>query len=59
MLMENLEGINNSEDLHGKIILKWIREKACEGANSIHIAQDRNQWQALVNTVMKSVEFLD
>jgi hypothetical protein len=32
------------------IILKWILD--CEGVDWIHLAQDRVQWQAVVNTVM-------
>jgi hypothetical protein len=29
-----------------------LREIEWEGADRIHLAQDRNQWQALVNTVI-------
>jgi hypothetical protein len=29
-----------------------IREIGWEGVNWIHLAQDRDQWRALVNTVM-------
>jgi len=29
-----------------------LREMAWEGVNWIHMAQDRHQWRALVNTVM-------
>jgi hypothetical protein len=29
-----------------------IREIGCEGVDWIHLAQDRNQWWAVVNTVM-------
>jgi hypothetical protein len=29
-----------------------LREIVCEGVYWIHLAQDRDQWQALVNTVM-------
>jgi hypothetical protein len=30
-----------------------IREMRWDGVDWIHLAQDRNQWRALVNTVMK------
>jgi hypothetical protein len=29
-----------------------LREIACEGVDWMNLAQDRNQWRALVNTVM-------
>jgi hypothetical protein len=29
-----------------------LRERAMDGANWIHLAQDRVQWRAFVNTVM-------
>jgi hypothetical protein len=35
----------------GRIILKWIL-KEYESVHWIHLAQDRNQWRAPVNTVM-------
>jgi hypothetical protein len=42
-------------------ILRWedsinsnLREVEYEGVDWINLAQERNQWQALVNTVMKS-----
>jgi hypothetical protein len=38
----------------GKIILKWILGKYGGGAvDWIHLAQDTDQWWALLNTVMK------
>jgi hypothetical protein len=38
----------------GRIILKWILEKYSEygGMEWIDMAQDREEWRALVNTVM-------
>jgi hypothetical protein len=36
-----------------------FREIGCEDVDGIHLAQDRVQWQALVNTVMKGGEFLN
>jgi hypothetical protein len=39
--------------LGGWTILKWIlREMGWYGINWIELAQDRDQWRALVNTVM-------
>jgi hypothetical protein len=52
---ESLKGRDHSEDLSvdGRIILKWIlEEKGWEGMDGIHLAQDRDQWRAVVNTVM-------
>jgi hypothetical protein len=45
---------DNYEDLHigGWIILKCILEIGWGGMDWIDLAQDRNQWRALVNTVM-------
>jgi hypothetical protein len=48
-------GRDHSEDpgVDGKMILEWIlREMGWEGVEWIHLAQDRDQWQAVVNTVM-------
>jgi hypothetical protein len=37
-----------------------LREMGWEGMDWIHLVQDRNQWQALVNlSSIKSREFLD
>jgi hypothetical protein len=30
-----------------------LREIGWEGVNCIHLAQDKDQWQALVNTAVK------
>jgi hypothetical protein len=53
-LVENLKGTNNSEDLDvdGKLILKWILRKRWEIVEWMHLAQDRDQWLALVNMTM-------
>jgi hypothetical protein len=41
------------QDLGGWIILKWIlREIGLDGMDWIDLAQDRDQWRVLVNTVM-------
>ena len=42
------------EDLgvDGRIILRWIFRNWDEGMDWIDMAQDRDRWQALVNTVM-------
>jgi hypothetical protein len=43
----------NSPELGGWTILKWIlREIGWDGVDGIELAQDRDQWRALVNTVM-------
>jgi hypothetical protein len=48
---ENVNG--RSIGVDGRIILKWIfREIVWEGVEWMRLAQDRDQWQALVNTVM-------
>jgi len=43
----------------GRIRRRWeddsrmnLRETGCEGVDWIHLARDRGQWWALVNTVM-------
>jgi hypothetical protein len=36
----------------GWTILKWILETGWDGRDWIELAQDRDQWGALVNTVM-------
>jgi hypothetical protein len=38
--------------LDGRIILKWMFERLDGGIDWIDLAQDRNRWRALVNTVM-------
>jgi hypothetical protein len=39
-------------DVDGRIMLKYILGKEDGGVDWIHMAQDRNQWRALVNMVM-------
>jgi hypothetical protein len=39
------------QDVGGSTILKWILER-WDGVDSMDIAQDRDQWRALVNTVL-------
>jgi hypothetical protein len=34
------------------MILKWILERGWNGMDWIDLAQDRDQWRALVNMVM-------
>jgi hypothetical protein len=48
----NLNERDHSEHLgvDGKIILERIL--GCEGVNWVHMVHDRDQWRALVNTVM-------
>jgi hypothetical protein len=38
--------------IDGRIILKWIFEKWDGGMYGLHLAQDRDRWQGLVNAVM-------
>jgi len=48
---ENLNGSDHSEDLavDGKIILEWIlRETGSEGAEWMHLAQERGQGGSLL-----------
>jgi hypothetical protein len=42
------------QDVGGLTLLKYIleRERGWEGVDYIDLAQDRDQWSALVNTVM-------
>jgi hypothetical protein len=40
------------QDVGGWTILKWILEIGWDGADWIDVAQDRDQWRALVNTVL-------
>jgi hypothetical protein len=39
------------QDVSGWTILKWILQRY-DGMGRIDLAQDRDQWRALVNTVM-------
>ena len=51
----NLRKGDHLEDpgVDGRIILRWIiQEVGCGGTDWINLAQDRDRWQALVNTVM-------
>jgi hypothetical protein len=50
----NLKGRDYAEELgaDGKILLESILGNRMGNVDWIHLAQDRNQWRALVNTVM-------
>jgi hypothetical protein len=54
--LESLKGKDHSEDLDvdgRKLYIIDLKEIRWEGVDWIHLAQDRNRWRALVNTVMK------
>jgi hypothetical protein len=53
--LENLKGRDHSEDLgiDGSVILEWILGKCGGKENWVHMDQVRDQWWAVVNTVMK------
>jgi hypothetical protein len=50
---ENVEEREQSEDLNvdERTVLYWMLKKSWEVVDLVHLAQDRNQWQAAVNTV--------
>jgi hypothetical protein len=53
--LENLKGKDCLEDpgVDGRIILEWILEREIGWeVDWIHLAQGRNQWWAVFNTVM-------
>jgi hypothetical protein len=53
--LKSLKGTDHLKDLgiDGRILLKWILGGIwLEGVDWIHLAQDRDWWWALVNTVM-------
>jgi len=52
--LENWKGRDHSEDLgvDWKIILEWILGRLSEDLHWMHLAQDMDQWRAVVNTVM-------
>jgi len=63
ILVGKPEGKNHLEDpcTDGRILLKWVFWKWDGDMDWIDLAQDRDSWCALVNTVgsIKCVEFLD
>jgi hypothetical protein len=54
-MKEGVKERDHSEDVgvDGREILNRISGKLCEGVDWIHLVQDRGQWRAVVNTVMK------
>jgi hypothetical protein len=54
ILVRKAERKDHLEDLGlgGEIMLEWILGKWCESVNWMHLTQDRDQWWAVVNTVM-------
>jgi hypothetical protein len=51
----NLEGRDHSEDMDvwEDYVRMDLEEMGWEGVDWMHLAQDRDQWQAVVNMVMK------
>jgi hypothetical protein len=47
--LENLKGRDHSEDLGVNGNLREIR---CEGVDWMRLAQDRDQWRSVVNTIV-------
>jgi hypothetical protein len=39
-------------DIDGRILLRWIFRKWCDGMNWIELAQDMERWQTLVTAVI-------
>ena len=54
VLVQDLRERSHLEDLgiDGRIILKWIFKNWDGSINLIDLAQNRDRWQALVNSVM-------
>jgi hypothetical protein len=50
--VEKPKGKYKDQDLGGMPILKWIVEIECGSMDWFNLAQDRDPWRALVNTVM-------
>jgi hypothetical protein len=54
VLVGRTEGRHHLRDpgIDGRIILKWIFKKWDGGMDWIELAQDRERWRAVVDTVM-------
>jgi hypothetical protein len=50
--LETLKGREHSEELGVDGWIMYLKETGFEVVDKIHVAQDRDQWQLLVNTVM-------
>jgi hypothetical protein len=54
VLVGKPEGKNHlkDQDVDGRMGSKWTLERLVGGVEWIHLAQDRDHWRAVVNTVM-------
>jgi hypothetical protein len=50
--LKSPNGRDHSENLGVDGTIMDLREIGCKGVNWTHMAQERDRWQALVNTVM-------
>jgi hypothetical protein len=44
--------------VEGRMLLKWILKQQNVGVDWIHLTQDRDQWRAVVNSVMQQKAYI-